>query len=204
MRTDKIDNSDISIRVAPLGNIDTSFLIKFKNGLQSELGRAIGKEPSCFFDVGNPEMIAHYKLPIVAYNHITGKYNSHTVFLFGKEIRERTLKELGNQNAPLKILILTDYELYKPGYKGVFFGEAEAGGDIAVIVTAQLKDECNELLTIERTIKEALHVIGYTLGLEACNNPSCIMFSCKTKNELDIRSKNFCEDCLRKIAGGVK
>lgn len=196
--------TEICIRIVPIGNFDEKFLLDFKNDFQKVLEDNFGVKASCFFNSNEPEKVTIYKIPRAVYNSLVGKYNTHTLFIFGKKIREESLDKFDENKVLLKILVLVDFDIFKSGFTGTLFGEAEVCGDIAIASISHLKDDSNELITKERAIKEALHVIGYTLGLKQCETPSCAMSPSKTLEDIDKRNTSYCSDCINKISSDKK
>jgi len=196
--------SKLNIRIVPVGNLDEEFLRGFKKEFQKLVYDAIGIKAICFFGLhppreGSEENIVIYKIPSTAYNPGVGKYSTNALFLFGRQRMEETSKTVKSPNL-LKILLLTDFDIYREGYDGILFGEADKGGDIAMVSTANMKDsQKNPSLKKDEAIKEALHVFGYLFGLEACNTPGCAMNSAKNVKDIDKRNKAYCKDCLDKL-----
>lgn len=195
----------ISIQFVPIGNLDEKFLFDFKDEFHKILLDTVGIDVDCFFnnphnpDKSSKDKVLQYKIPSTAYNPNIGKYNTQPLFLFGKEIREETIKRLKSSTL-LKILLLTDFDIYREGYGGILFGEAEKGGEIAIVSTANLKDSYKDpLLKKDEALKEALHVFGYLLSLDACNKPGCAMNTAKDVKDIDKRNKAYCKDCLDKL-----
>jgi len=98
-----------------------------------------------------------------------------------------------------RILGITEVDLYVPQLNFVF-GEAQCPGNVAIISLHRLKPEFygqppNRTLFLERSVKEAVHEIGHTLGLGHCSNPVCIMFFSNSILDTDRKSLNFCESC---------
>ena len=196
--------SKLYIQIVPIGNLDEKFLLDFKEEFQKLIYDAVGIKVNCFFNRINPDKDSEDKIlinriPSTAYNSNMGKYNTQSLFLFGKQIKEETIK-WQKSSIFLKILLLADFDIYREGYDGVLFGEAEKGGGIAMISTANFKDSRKEpSLKKDETIKEALNMFGYLLGLEACNTPGCAMNIAKDVKDIDNRNKAYCKDCLGKL-----
>lgn len=87
-------------------------------------------------------------------------------------------------------LLVTDVDLYTPGYNFVF---GVCLGSNALISIARLK---GYLLT-ERMIKEAVHELGHVFSLRHCSNPSCVMHFSYTLQDTDYKSKEFCRKCQK-------
>ncbi|HOM95349.1 MAG: hypothetical protein GX941_06925 [Candidatus Methanofastidiosa archaeon] len=191
------------IRIAAAGNFDEKFLTEFQKELQSLLWDTLGINASCFYNVSNSRVIPIYKIPSTAYTPHIGKYNTQSLFIFGKERREESLKKFGKAEVLLKVLVLVDVDIYKSGFTGTLFGEAEVGGEIAIVTTAPLENHFkSNFLIKERALKEALHELGHTLGLDHCKIPGCAMNISKDIYDIDEKKKTYCKQCLNKLFGG--
>jgi len=197
--------SKLNVKIVPIGNLDEKFLFDFKEEFQKLLSDAVGIDVDCFFnnphnpDKSSEDKVLQNSIPSTAYNPHMGKYNTRPLFLSGKKIKEYTVRR-PKSSALLKILLLTDFDIYREGYEGILFGEAEKGGDIAIVSTANLKDSHKDPnLKKDEALKEALHVFGYLLGLEACTTPGCAMNPAKDVKDIDIRNKAYCKDCLENL-----
>lgn len=98
-----------------------------------------------------------------------------------------------------KILGVTSVDLYVPVLTFVF-GEAQVEGKAAVVSSYRLRDELyglpkNPERLKERLEKEAIHELGHTFGLIHCREPECVMHSYTYAEEIDFKSKNFCNTC---------
>jgi archaemetzincin len=98
-----------------------------------------------------------------------------------------------------KIIGITEVDLFVPVLTYVF-GEAQLDGRIAVLSTYRLREELygldpNPKLEQIRLLKEANHELGHTFGLIHCHNPECVMHSSTSAEEIDVKGKNFCEEC---------
>ncbi|MEM7826235.1 MAG: archaemetzincin family Zn-dependent metalloprotease [Candidatus Aenigmatarchaeota archaeon] len=166
------------ITIVQLGKISENLL----SSLTSELREIFGFTT----ETTNP-----VEIPRNLYNYIRQQYPAPLILRFLEE------------NFKGRVLGITDKDLYAESLNFVF-GQAYCPGRIAVVSTHRLnpefyKQKPNEDLLIERTIKEAVHEIGHTLGLRHCTISSCVMSFSNTVGDVDRKSKNFCQSCFRNL-----
>lgn len=94
-----------------------------------------------------------------------------------------------------KLLGVTEVDLYGLGLNFVF-GQADVGGPASVISLARLypdnADGNGHELLQARALKEAVHELGHTFGLEHCRDRFCVMHFSSGIAETDIKSHDFC------------
>lgn len=98
-----------------------------------------------------------------------------------------------------KILGVTEVDLFVPVLTFVF-GEAQLGGQAAVVSSYRLRDELyglprNPQRLRERLEKEAIHELGHTFGIVHCRDPLCVMHSYTYAEEIDFKSRDLCKSC---------
>lgn len=81
---------------------------------------------------------------------------------------------------------------------GATFGECERPGEAAVVSYHDLAPEGDEALLEQRLLKDALHLLGHTLGLKHCS-PDCVMRLRAGLEEVDAKPANFCDACRLRI-----
>jgi archaemetzincin len=113
----------------------------------------------------------------------------------------QSLDRVGDPGA--RLLGVTACDLYVPVLTFVF-GEAQLGGNCAVVSTARLKEEFyglprSERLMRERLLKEASHELGHTFGLRHCGDWQCVMSSSHGVERLDTKTTEFCATCYKSI-----
>lgn len=106
--------------------------------------------------------------------------------------REPSFKTLGVFNVDLFIPILT-----------YIFGQAYLGGRSGIVSTYRLRNELygmkqDEKLLAERVVKVCLHELGHMHGLIHCSQPQCIMRSSTYVEDIDLKERYFCAECLKK------
>jgi archaemetzincin len=112
-----------------------------------------------------------------------------------------TMLEKQVQSIPMdRLLGITDSDIYIPGMNFVF-GEARLPGQVALISTYRLKptDPKKHRLYDDRVVKEAVHELGHTLGLNHCQNDSCVMHFSESLKDTDMKDSVLCEACRRAL-----
>jgi archaemetzincin len=113
----------------------------------------------------------------------------------------------GSAPPETKTLGITEVDLFVPVLTYVF-GEAELGGQAALVSTHRLRPEAYGLppdpaLLAERLAKEAIHELGHTLGLTHCREDSCVMRPSTYAEEIDLKSDALCSACLALCDGSA-
>lgn len=98
-----------------------------------------------------------------------------------------------------RVLGIIDADIYSSGLNYVF-GEAYIDGNAALISLWRLKPEFYgeepDTGALElRTLKEAIHEVGHTLGLEHCTRSYCVMHFSNSIFEVDKKQSLFCDQC---------
>lgn len=135
-------------------------------------------------------------IPTPAYNKSRDQYHSTTIL------------NIINKNIPSdaeRILGIIDKDLYVPELNFVF-GEAMPFYGTAIISITRLRQEYyglpkNNRIFKERMVKEAVHELGHTYGLDHCHNPKCVMFFSNSLADTDRKGDNLCGSCKSQIKG---
>ncbi|MFQ5888128.1 MAG: ribosomal protein S18-alanine N-acetyltransferase [Candidatus Hydrothermarchaeales archaeon] len=102
-----------------------------------------------------------------------------------------------------KIVAITDVDLYTQDLNFVF-GQAILGGNACVVSIHRLDprvyEKSSQGLFVERAVKEILHELGHCFGLSHCRDRNCVMVFSNSIQEVDFKSRNFCDKC-KKIIG---
>jgi len=106
-----------------------------------------------------------------------------------------------------RVLGVADIDVFVPRLNFVF-GQADCNGKAALISLWRLRpdyygDLPNEQLFHERSVKEAVHELGHTLGLEHCSNVFCVMHFSNSIYETDVKHSLFCSRCSGTVEASI-
>lgn len=104
-----------------------------------------------------------------------------------------------------RTLGVIEKDLYAPGLNFVF-GQATLGGRACIISLSRLHESFygrneDKTLFLERTVKEAVHELGHTLGLGHCKEKECVMFFSNSIMDTDRKAASFCKECKKALEG---
>lgn len=108
------------------------------------------------------------------------------------------LKELRLNGGYDYIVGLTDADLFVKGSNFVF-GYSDPPSRATVISIRRLKELADSKKLSERLYKEIAHEVGHLLGLNHCQNQTCIMKFASDIQEADARLPLLCQDCQAKL-----
>ncbi len=183
------------INIIPLSNIDENIL----EFLQDNLEKIFKRETRVLYRISVPEN---------SFDQNRNQYNSERILNY--LIKKLSLKNIQDIN-----LAILNLDIFVSQLNFVF-GLASDFPRICLISTARLNPlfytrsisssaEKNRTLYLakedkkifnERILKEAVHEIGHTLGLEHCSDYKCVMYFSNTLMDTDKKNYNFCPNCL--------
>jgi archaemetzincin len=104
-----------------------------------------------------------------------------------------------------RMLGVADLDLYVPDLNFVF-GQAAFGGRSAVIGLPRLRQSFyglpdDEQLFRQRVVKEAVHELGHTFGLNHCPSKECVMCFSNSLADTDFKERGFCPRCRYQLYG---
>ncbi|MFQ5762890.1 MAG: archaemetzincin family Zn-dependent metalloprotease [Candidatus Bathyarchaeia archaeon] len=174
----------LRLTVLTVGDIDSSLVRRVLTRVQETLGVEevqLRSLPSSF--------IAE------AHNAKRNQYQSDKVL--------SKVKKLPDAQGVDAILTLVDVDLYVGGLNFIF-GQAESPGKMCLVSLHRLhpsEDSSNGGLLESRLLKEVVHELGHTLGLNHCSNMVCVMYFSNTLADTDRKSHEFCNLCQTRVRG---
>ena len=169
------------LEVLPMGEVDRSAFDYLALGLRIRFGRPV-------------ELIPDQQLPAEALDAGRNQW-------LAREI----LRQIRPRSSAWRTLAVVGVDLYAPGLKYVF-GESDPTGKKAIFSMERLRPEhagepADRELLLGRSLKEAVHEVGHTLGLPHCRDRFCVMrFSNYSLSDTDLKRDNFCDRCRRTVA----
>lgn len=124
-------------------------------------------------------------LPVAAYDPARGQY------------RAERLLALASGHGARHVLAITQRDLFA-GNLNFVFGIASPRG-ACVVSAARLLAGADDALFCARLIKEAVHEVGHTLGLEHCPDPRCVMHFSNSLADTDRKRDAYCRRCAARL-----
>jgi archaemetzincin len=101
-------------------------------------------------------------------------------------------------------LALVPFDLFIPVLTYVF-GEAEVGGNVAVVSYHRLAPQRyglppDDALLRDRVTKEVIHEIGHMFSLIHCSELACVMHSSSYVEDIDMKEQSLCRICVSELS----
>ncbi|MDD5399539.1 MAG: archaemetzincin family Zn-dependent metalloprotease [Dehalococcoidia bacterium] len=169
----------MNIDLVPIGDIAPGILQKLKDGLEAVFG--------CPVRIDKP-----IEMPDDAFDRARDQYLSDILLDRLRQHRKKSEHLLG----------VTESDIFTHGLNFVF-GQADSVNRVSLISLNQLRDEqtlaSGEKLLYERSLKEAVHELGHTLGLGHCEDVKCVMHFFNSLIDTDVKGRYFCSRCRPKL-----
>jgi len=170
----------MNVDLLTIGDIDPCILQELKGGLEAVFGCPVN-------------IIKPIPVPDRAFNRSRNQYLSDALLDQLRQQKQKSAHLLG----------VTAVDIYTDGLNFVF-GQADAAARVALISLHHLRDEdCalpgGEQLLLERSLKEAVHELGHTLGLGHCEDTGCVMHFSNSLIDTDVKGRYFCSRCRPKL-----
>lgn len=175
-----------AVLILPIGTIDWTLIRQVRDSLKDVF-------PETMCDIID-EKVA---LPEAAFDKNRRQYRSNQIL----SIIQSYAAEIERDN---RILGVVDVDIFVSGLSFVF-GEASFPGKAALVSLYRLKPKFygakpDAELFLQRTMKEAVHELGHTLGLKHCPRLSCVMHFSNSIFDTDNKQCLFCDECYLKVA----
>jgi archaemetzincin len=165
--------------------VDNAVLVRIRDGL-----------PRVFPDMTSSIVDERLPLSEKTFDKKRGQRRSNQILA--------TLQGYANNKGFNCVLGILDADIFVPELNFVF-GEAVSPGKAALISLWRLKPEFygdapNMEVLVERSLKEAVHEVGHTLGLKHCPRSSCVMHFSNSIFDTDRKQSLFCDYCSLRVA----
>ncbi len=129
-------------------------------------------------------------LPIHAFDRKRNQYNSTMIL-------DEILSFIASKKSFDRILGVVDVDIYA-GNLNFVFGEAYSPGAVGLVSIWRLRpqfygEDPNASLFFLRAVKESVHEVGHTLGLQHCPRSFCVMHFSNSIFEVDKKQSLFCD-----------
>jgi archaemetzincin len=176
----------MKIGILPIGQAETAIALRVQENLVK-----VFPDTTC--------LVIDDKLPLFerAFDKKRKQYRSSVIL---SQIQGYAAEKTGLN----RVLGVADVDLFVPDLNFVF-GEAACPGKTALISLWRLRPEFygaapDMTLFLARTLKEAVHEVGHTLGLRHCARPSCVMHFSNSIFDTDKKQSLFCDQCYLQTA----
>ncbi|MFW5953514.1 MAG: archaemetzincin family Zn-dependent metalloprotease [Candidatus Natronoplasma sp.] len=174
----------LKINIIPIEDISTSVLRIISEGLKEVYSPVVEEV----------EMGSKFELSSNAYDPRREQYRAEVIL---QNLSSKFASKEG------KILSITSEDLFSQGLNFIF-GQAQKPGKFALISLHRLRPEFwgereDREIFLTRSVKEAIHELGHTFGLEHCKDVNCVMAFSNRIEHTDRKKAKFCKKCEEKL-----
>lgn len=174
----------LKVSIIPIGDISKSVFRTISEGIEEVYSPVVEE-----VKVGSK-----FELPSEAYNPNRNQYRAEVIL-------QRLSSEFTSKEG--KILAITSEDLYSQGLNFIF-GQAQKPGKFALISLHRLRPEFwgekeDRRRFLIRSVKEAIHEVGHTFGLDHCEDVNCVMTFSNRIDHTDRKERKFCEKCEEEL-----
>ena len=179
----------MKIGILPIGQIAPRVLFELGHGLAN-----------VFPDTVASVLKEVLPIPESSYDRKRKQYNSSLILA--------TIRSFAAKKREFdRFLGVVEVDIFSSGLNYVF-GEAFAPGPVGLISLCRLKpqfysESSNEYVFMWRVMKEAVHEIGHTLGLQHCPRSLCVMHFSNSIFDTDRKQSLLCGQCYFQAAIAV-
>lgn len=176
----------MKIGILPVGQVDSGVLVGLAQGLVKTFPDAVC---SVIGEV--------LPVPAGAFDKKRNQYSSSVIL---DEVKAYAAKREDFHS----VLGVVDVDIFLPGLNYVF-GEAYTPGRAALISLWRLKpqfygDKADMAVYLLRSLKEAVHELGHSLGLRHCSRSLCVMHFSNSIFDTDKKQRLLCDQCYLQAA----
>jgi archaemetzincin len=192
--------NEININIIPLFEISEDLLNFIKENLCKVFKSKVFildriDIPESYIDKIRKQFNAEKILDFLDKKYIIKDFNITNIFIFNHDLYVPSLNFVFGlaRNYPRNCII--SLERLDPLYYSL---ESSGMKNQSNLLYKELSDKDKKIYE-GRILKEAVHEIGHTFGLEHCNNFKCVMFFSNSLYDTDNKSSNFCPKCILEL-----
>jgi archaemetzincin len=144
------------------------------------------------YSFSSVEFAGELRTPSECFNRERQQFNADCLLDF--------LKRTTGEDAGFFYLWIIREDIFIPSTNFIF-GQAELGGNFAVVSTARLRtgEGSESAIYLKRLRTEVVHELLHLLGFKHCPNPYCVMYFSNSISDTDRKGDELCVVCTEKL-----